>query len=57
MGVSDIQCKPTNSLFQPHYNKERNSKYRYKIMLTDLPTVKAEPAVNAVTQHEHRNYR
>jgi len=26
-GDSGIHYKPTNSLFQPHYTKQRNSKY------------------------------
>jgi len=27
MGVSSIHLKLTNSIFQPHYAKERNSKF------------------------------
>jgi len=27
VGVSGVHFKPTKSSFQPHYTKERNSKY------------------------------
>jgi len=51
MGVSGIHFKHTDSLFQPHYSKETNTKYalKNKLMLKSPSTEGTEPAVKVVT--------
>jgi len=51
MVVSGIHFKPTNSLFQPYYTKERKSKYILQklINVKTLPTERKELALYVVT--------
>jgi hypothetical protein len=52
MGVSGIHYKPTKSLFQPHYTKQRNSKYSLQKSINvkiSAPHITAEPAVKVFT--------
>jgi hypothetical protein len=45
-----------SATLQQRKKETQNTDYREELMLKSLPTVTAEPAVKAVTQHEHTNY-